>query len=113
MSPEPRENRKGVEEPVREARQLAGQDGHPHCGDDRAGAEVQPAPDPAKNPEPHHQALGEYRRGEKRQPQSERIGLKSAMPCGTVAETALVVRIAPSTGPMQGVQPKAKAMPIR
>src|SRR5215470_8554926 len=34
------------------------------------------------------------------------------MPCATVAATALVVRIAPSTGPMHGVQPKAKAMPI-
>jgi hypothetical protein len=34
------------------------------------------------------------------------------MPCGTVAETALVVRIAPSTGPMHGVQPNAKAKPM-
>src|SRR6516165_8169735 len=34
------------------------------------------------------------------------------MPRGTVAATALVVRIAPSTGTIQGVQPKANATPM-
>ena len=60
-SPEPREDWEGVEKPVRQTRQLAGQNGDPHCGDDCAGPEVQPAPDPTKDPEPHHQALGKDR----------------------------------------------------
>ena len=35
------------------------------------------------------------------------------MPWRTVSSPAAMSRIAASTGPMQGVQPKAKARPIR
>src|SRR6516165_8531922 len=45
-SSKPCENWEGVEEPVRETRQLACQNGHSHPGDDRAGAEVQRPPNP-------------------------------------------------------------------
>ena len=37
----------------------------------------------------------------------------SSNPRERLAELAAYVRIAPSTGPMQGVQPKAKASPMR
>ena len=39
------------------------------------------------------------------------MGTSGAMPPETVVCTALTVRIAPSTGPMHGVQPAAKAIP--
>src|SRR6516225_418573 len=64
-SPKPCEDREGVEKPVRQTRQLAGQNGDPHCGDDRACPEMQRPANPTKDSQPHHQALGEDRCGEK------------------------------------------------
>ena len=63
-SPKPCEDWEVVEKPVRQAGQLPRQNGHPHPGDDRASAEVRRPANPTKDPQPHHQALGEYRRGE-------------------------------------------------
>src|ERR1051326_6774046 len=73
-SPDLREQRKRVEQPIRESRELPGHHRGSHHDHDAAGRRMACAADAPGRFQPLEQAIGECGRNEERQTEAERIG---------------------------------------